>query len=154
MTSEIGRSKRVSKRRSRLVRMPTSLPSLVTGHAGDAVARHQRLRVGDRLVGTDGDRVHDHAALAAFDAVHLFRLPVDRHVAMDDADAALLRQRDRQVRFRHRIHGGGDDRNIQSDLAGEAGSGIDFGGEYFAAGRFEKNIIESQALGEYVLNHR
>ena len=38
--------------------------------------------------------------------------------------------------------------------ARQAGAGIDFGREYFAAGRFEQNIVEGEALGEYVLNHR
>ena len=123
-------------------------------HARDAVARHQRLRGGNRLVRTDRDRVHDHAALTALHAVHFFRLPVDRHVAMHNADAALLRQRNRQVRFRHRIHGGGNNRNIESDLARQAGASIHLGRDHFAAGRFEKNVIESQTLREYVLNHK
>ena len=73
---------------------------------------------------------------------------------MHDPDAALLRQRDRQVGFRYGVHRGRDDRNVQSDLAGEAGSSVDFGGKYFAMGRFEENIVEGEALGEYVLNHK
>ena len=102
----------------------------------------------------DGDGVDDHAAFAAFHAVDFFGLPLDGHVAMDDSDAALLRQRDGQVRFGDGIHGGGNDRNVQGDLAREAGARVDFGGQHFAAGRFEQNIVESEALGEHVLNHR
>ena len=48
-----------------------------------------------------------------------FGLLVNGHVAMHDADAALLRQRDGQARFRDRIHGGADDGNIQGDIARE-----------------------------------
>ena len=66
---------------------------------------------------------------------------------MNDSDAALLRQRDRQVRFGHGVHGGRNDRNVQRDLAGQAGAGIDFSGHHIAAGRFEQNIVESKALG-------
>src|SRR5450759_1709569 len=148
MTSEIGRSKRFSKRRSRLVRMPTRTPSLVTG------TPEMRQRGGNRLVRANRNRVHDHAALAAFYAVHLLHLPVDRHVAMHNPDTALLCQRDRQVRFRHRIHGGGDNWHVESDLARQAGASIRFGRDHFAAGRFEKNVIESQTLREYVLDHK
>ena len=82
------------------------LAVLGDGHARDAIALHQRERVGNFLLGLDGDRVHDHAAFTALHAVHFFGLPLDGHVAMDDADAALLRQRDGEVRFGHRIHGG------------------------------------------------
>jgi len=73
---------------------------------------------------------------------------------MHDADTALLRQRNRQVRFRHRIHGGGNNRNIQCDLARQAGPSVNFGRDHFAAGRFEKNVIECQTLREYVLDHK
>ena len=47
-----------------------------------------------------------------------------------------------------------DDGNIQADLAGQAGAGIGLGGQHFAAGRFEQHVVESEALGKHVLNHR
>ena len=37
--------------------------------------------------------------------------------------------------------------------ARQSGARIDFGGQHFAAGRLEQNIVEGEALGEYVLNH-
>ena len=88
------------------------------GNAGDAVALHEREGVGDFLFGRDGDRVHDHAAFTALYAVHLFGLPAMRHVAVNEADAALLRERDGEVRFGNRIHGGADDGNVQRNTAG------------------------------------
>ena len=58
------------------------------------------------------------------------------------------------MRLRHGIHGGADNRNVQCDLARQAGASIDVGGDHFAASRFEEDVIESKALREYVLNHR
>ncbi len=72
---------------------------------------------------------------------------------MDDSNAALLRQRDRQVRLRDGVHGGGDHRNVQCDLASEARARVHLGRDHFAAGRLEQYIVEGEALGEYVLNH-
>jgi hypothetical protein len=57
----------------------------------------QRQRVGQRLVGMDGDRIDHHAALEALDPAHLDR-PVPRcgQIAVDDADAAGLGHGDGQ----------------------------------------------------------
>ena len=71
ITSETVRSRRFSKRRSRLVRMPTSLPSLGDRQPGDVVALHDLQGVGDLLLGADGDRIDDHAALALLDLLDL-----------------------------------------------------------------------------------
>jgi hypothetical protein len=38
---------------------------------------------------------------------------------MDDADAAFLRDGDRQARLGDRVHGGRHDRQVESDRAGE-----------------------------------
>ena len=126
------------------------------GHrdARDAIAAHHFPGVGDFLVRPDGDGVHDHAAFTAFDAVHFFGLPLDGHVAVNDADAALLRQRDGQVRLGHRVHGGADDGNIQGNLAREGGARIGLGGQHAAARRLEQDVIESEAFGNAVLVHR
>ena len=73
---------------------------------------------------------------------------------MNEADASLLGQSDGEVRFRHGIHGGRDDRDVQSDLARKTGAGVSFRRQHIAEGRFEQDIVESEAFGEYVLNHR
>jgi hypothetical protein len=122
------------------------------GHPGDAVARSSAS--GKSVIGTDGDGVHDHPALTAFHAVHFFDLPLDGHVAVDDSNAPLLGQGDCEMRFRHGIHGGGNDGDIECDFARETGASIDLGRDHFAAGRFEENVIEGQTLREYVLNHK
>jgi hypothetical protein len=43
---------------------------------------------------------------------------------VNDADAALLRERDRERRFRHGVHRGGAQRNLQADVARELGGGV------------------------------
>ena len=60
--------------------------------------------------------IDDHAAFTAFDAVDFFGLAFDRHVAVDETDAALLRERDGEVGFGDGIHRGADDGNVQRDL--------------------------------------
>jgi hypothetical protein len=73
---------------------------------------------------------------------------------VNDADAALLGQRDGQVRLGDRVHGGADDGNIQGNLAGKRGARIGLGGHDTAAGRLEQDVIESEAFGNAVLVHR
>ncbi len=62
---------------------------------------------------------------------------------MNDADAALLRQRDRQARFRDGVHGGADDREFQFDAIGQAGGGADFGGQDVRLQRNDQDVVES-----------
>ena len=54
------------------------------------------------------------------------RLGFRRHVLVQDADAALLRQRNRQTRFGDGVHGGGHQREIQFDGASQPGFQTDF----------------------------
>ena len=86
------------------------------GHARNPVVLHHLERLGDLLIGSHRDRVHNHAAFTALDPVDLLRLSLNGHVPMDDADAALLRQRDRQVRLGDGIHRRARNRNIQRDV--------------------------------------
>jgi len=64
------------------------------------------------------DRIADHAAFELFDPIDLAGLGFHRHVLVNDADAALLRHGDGQAGFGHRVHGGGDHRQIEADFAG------------------------------------
>ena len=75
-------------------------------HAGDAHGARQLEDLADRHVGRHRDRVAHHARLELLDHQDLPGLLLDGHVLVDDADAALLCQRDRESRFRHGVHGG------------------------------------------------
>ena len=98
-------------------------------HAGDLVMRHQLYGVFDLLVRRHGDRIHDHAAFRSLHLVDFRRLLLDRHVLVNDADAALLRERNGQARFGDGIHRGAHDRDVQFDAIGQRGSGANFGGQ-------------------------
>ncbi len=121
MMSLTGASRRVSKRTSRLVTMPTTVLPCSTGKPGHAVLLRQLDDLAHRLVGRHGDRVAQHARLVALDARDLGRLLARRHVLVNDADAAFLRQRDREARFGDGVHRRRDERDVQSDVAGEGG---------------------------------
>ena len=65
-------------------------------------------RLADFLIGMHGDRVANHPAFIFFYGFDFGGLLLDGQIAMDDADAADLRQRDRGARFGHCIHRAGD----------------------------------------------
>ena len=46
----------------------------------------------------------------------------------------------------HRVHGGGHQRDVESDLAGEPGRGVDLGGHHFGRAGFEQNIVEGETF--------
>ena len=71
-------------------------------NAGNAVLAHQRQRVGERFVRQDGDRIDHHAAFIALDLADLLGLRLRLHIAVDDADAAGLGERDGEPRLGHR----------------------------------------------------
>ena len=68
------------------------LAILGDGHAGNLVLLHDFQRIGDPVLGADGDGIDNHAAFRALHLIHFQRLLGNRHAAMHDADAALLRQ--------------------------------------------------------------
>ncbi len=68
-------------------------------NAGDAIALHQRQRVGEAGIGRDGDGINHHAALIFLDPANLLGLFFDRKIAMNDAQTAGLRHGDGERRF-------------------------------------------------------
>ena len=119
----------VAKRTSRLVRMPTSLPAAplpppsTTGMPEMRCAFISSSASASVASGLDGDRVHHHAGFEFLHLPHLRGLLVRLQVAVDDADAAGLRHGDRHLGLGHGVHGRGDDRDVERDLAGDAACG-------------------------------
>ena len=110
-TSVVAISNGETKRMSRLVMMPTSVPSpSTTGQAGDAELAAEGVDLGHGRVGRRRDGVRDHARLAALDLVDVRGLVVDREVAVDDADAALAGHGDGHARLGDGVHRGREQR--------------------------------------------
>ena len=103
---------------------------------------HQRQCVRQHGVGADGQRIDHHAGFVLLDLPDLRGLAIDVEIAVDDADAAGLRHRDRHARFGDGIHRGGDDRNVERDGAGDVGADVDLGREHIRKARFEKHVVE------------
>ena len=103
---------------------------------------HQRQRVRQHRVGTDGQGIDHHAGFELLDLPHLGGLAIDVEIAVDDADAAGLRHRDRHARLGDGIHRGGDDRNVERNGAGDVGADIGLGGQDIRQAGLQKHVVE------------
>ena len=91
------------------------------GKPRDAVLPGQREHFPHRHRRGNRDRILYHAAFEALDLGHLGRLLGGRHVLVNDAKAAFLRDRDREPRIGDRVHRRGNQRDVEVDGAGETG---------------------------------
>ena len=78
--------------------------------------------------------------------VDLGDLRLDREVAVDDADAALARERDRETRLGHRVHRRGDERDRELDRRREPRAGRDVVRKDVRLRRDEEHVVEGEAL--------
>ena len=76
-------------------------------------AFHQRQRFVNFVRGRHCDRVNYHAALTSFHSINRLGLPLDRHISVNEPQAALACERDRKPRLGHGIHGGAYDRDVE-----------------------------------------
>ncbi len=105
-----GWSSLVSNLRSRLVTIPTTRPAaLITGRPEIRCWRVRASTSRTFMLRTDGDGIFDDAAFEALDLGYFGGLRLGRHVLVNDADTAFLRDRDREPRLGHGIHRGRDD---------------------------------------------
>ena len=108
------------------------------------IRRHQLERVGHARVARQRHRLDDHPRLRPFDLVDLGQLRVDREVAVDDAQTALPRERDRQTRLGDGVHRRRDDRNLDRDSPRQTRLGGDVVGQDAGLGRNEQDVVERQ----------
>jgi hypothetical protein len=85
--------------------------------------------------------------------VDLAGLLLDGEVAMDDAHAALLGHGDGEAGLGDGIHGCGEQRGVQRDVAGELGLSADLGGDDIAVCGNEKYIVEGKSFGNWSADH-
>jgi len=128
------------------------LAGRILGRAGDdgnarkTVILHQRQRVRQHRVGADGQRIDHHAGFILLDLPDLRGLPFGIEIAVDDADAAGLRHRDRHARFGDRVHRGRDDRDVQRDRAGHMRADIGLRRQDIRETGFQKHIVEREGF--------
>ena len=115
-------------------------------HAGDVVGVGEVDQLAHGGVGADGDRVLDHAGFVFLDGAHLAGLVVHRHAFVQDADAAFLGHGDRQTVFGDGVHGGGQQRDVQLDVARQARLQRYLIGQHIGVGGQEQNVVERQCF--------
>ncbi len=114
-------------------------------HAGDLEPPHERVRLAQRTVGAERDRVEDHSALAALDPVDFGGLAVGRHVLVQDADSAGPGHRHGHLRLGDGVHGSGNERNIEGDVTSKVAGGRNFAGMDRGVSRDQEDVVEGQA---------
>src|SRR5439155_161512 len=68
-----------------------------------------------------------------------------------DAQSAEPSERDRHTRLGDRVHRGGEDRNVERELAREEGACRDLAREDIAAGGDEEDVVEGETFGAELL---
>ena len=120
----------------------------------DLVQLHQRLRIAQRGIRRDGDGIDHHAAFEALDLTHRRALFLDGEIAVQHADAAELGHDDRHVGLCHGVHRGGNDRNVQPDIARQPGAGIGLGRNNVGLRGTQQYVVKSQSELDIHVRHR
>ena len=94
----------------------------------------------------NGDRVLDHTTLELLHPAHLLRLLGNGHALVDDANAALLGQRNGEARLGHGVHGRRHQRNVQLDAAGETGTQRHITGNHVGVPGQQQYVIEREGF--------
>ena len=113
---------------------------------GEPVALGQRTRIAERLVRRQRHRVVDDAALEPLHAADLPGLLLGVEVAVDHADAAGLRHRDRHRGFGHGVHGRGQQRDVERDGFRDTGTGVGSRRQHAAFCGNKQDVVEGQRL--------
>src|SRR5438094_721976 len=116
-------------------------------HARDPEPLHQPDRLAHRPVGAERNGMKNHPRLAALHAVDLGRLAIHRHVLVDHADAAFARDGDRHLRLRDRVHGGGDQGNVERHATREPRPPVHVPRVHAREPRNEQNVVEGEGGG-------
>ena len=107
----------------------------------------QAQRIGEGLIGMNGDRVHHHAGFKLLHLAHFLRLGRYVEIIMNDADAAGLGHGDGEAAFGDGVHGRGDQRHIEADVFRKAGRGVGLGRENRGCRRHQEDVVKRQGFG-------
>ena len=75
------------------------------------------------------------------------RLLGDGHVLVDHADTSLAGQCDGKRSFRHGVHGGRNDGDVQADITRKTGLETDLARQHFRIGGYKQHIVEGKTFG-------
>ena len=114
--------------------------------AGYLVLAGQVEHIAHGHVRRNGNGIFHHAALETLDLGDLCRLFFGGHVLVHDADAALLRQGNRQARLGDGVHRSGQQRNVQGDVAGKLGAQTDIARQDVGMRRKQQYIVEGEGF--------
>ena len=114
--------------------------------SGNPVTACQPEQLANRHFRRDGDRILQHAGFEPFHFRHFSGLHLGRHVLVNDAEAAFLGQRNRKTRFADGVHRGGQQGEIDVDVAGNTGTEAYIAWQNTRMCRHEQHIIEGQRL--------
>mmetsp|Transcript_26318 Transcript_26318/g.62507 ORF Transcript_26318/g.62507 Transcript_26318/m.62507 type:complete len:641 (-) Transcript_26318:108-2030(-) len=123
-------------------------PALDHREAREAMQPGQLDHLAHRGVRADRQRLADDAALVALDPGHLARLGFRRQVLVHDADAALLRNGDREAGLGHGVHRGGHQRQVQGDVARQTGRKAGVTWQHLGERWHQQNIVEGERFAE------
>ena len=115
----------------------------------DPVLLHEGLGVAVAGRQGQGDGVDDHPRLAPLHLADHVGLAVDGLVLVDDGHPALPRQRDGQGGLRDGVHGGGQQRDVEADLAGQAGADVGLFWKHPGFRRDQEDVVETKAFAHY-----
>ena len=87
-------------------------------------------------------RVFHHAAFVPLHFGHGLGLALDAHVLMNNTDAAFLRHGNGQARLGNGVHGGGNQGQVEGNVAREAGLQRDVLGQHLGMGGNKQYIIK------------
>jgi hypothetical protein len=103
-----------------------------------------REHIADRRVGTDFDRLLDQSVDVVLHPAHLAELLPLRHVAMNQAEPAGERHRDRHRRLGDGVHIRADDRQLQRQALVQRGRELRLARQDFRVKRRERDVVVSQ----------
>jgi hypothetical protein len=115
-------------------------------HTGDVVGPGQLQNISDAHLWRDRDGLLDHPALVFLHHPHLVGLLLRGHVLVDHAEPALLGDGDRQRPFGDRVHGRGQQRHVEFDVAGQAGLELGLPGQDTGMCRHQRDVVKGQGF--------
>ena len=124
----------------------------------DRESRHpmllrEREELSHRDIGRYRHRVAEHPRLVALHFGNFRGLLLGGEILVDEADAALLRDGDRERRLGHRVHRGRDERDVELDVARQPGLEADIAGQDAGVGRYEKDVVKGESLLDWTHCH-